>query len=306
MKRRDFIIKTTQASAALSFLAIHTACSPNEKELFFKISLAQWSLHRSLFSKDINHLDFATIAKKSGCTGLEYVNTFFFDKAKDISYLNKMNSIANSEGVENVLIMVDNEGAIADKNTKNRQQTIENHYKWVDAAHHLGCHAIRVNLSGNGTKEEIAKAGIESLTKLSEYAQGSNINILVENHGGLSSNGKWMNHVFSQIKTHNCGTLPDFGNFCISKNKENKCREEYDRYTGIQELLPFAKAVSAKSAVFNKNGDESKIDYYRVLKMVKESGYTGFIGIEYEGNQHDEIKGIELTRNLLIKAGKLA
>ncbi|MEI6865516.1 sugar phosphate isomerase/epimerase family protein [Flavicella sp.] len=306
MKRRNFIIKTAQASAAITFSTINYAFSTKEKELFFEISLAEWSLHRSLFANKINHLDFANIAKKSGCNGVEYVNRFFFDKAKNISYLNEMNRRANTEGVENVLIMIDREGSIADKNTKKRNQTIENHYKWIDAAHRLGCHAIRVNLRGNGTKLEVAKSGIESLTKLSEYAQGSNINILVENHGGLSSNGEWMKEVFSQIKSPNCGILPDFGNFCISHNTFNKCIEEYDRYKGIQELLPFAKAVSAKSSVFNKNGDESKIDYYRIMKMVKDSGYRGFIGIEYEGSQHDEIKGIELTRNLLIKAGKQA
>jgi sugar phosphate isomerase/epimerase len=217
-----------------------------------------------------------------------------------------MNSRANSEGVKNVLIMIDREGEIADKNAKKRQQTIENHFKWIDAAHHLDCHAIRVNLKGNGSPEEVSKAGIESLTKLSEYALGSNINVLVENHGGLSSNGEWMHNVFSQINSPNCGTLPDFGNFCITESKEKICIEEYDRYNGILELLPFAKAVSAKSADFDKNGDESRIDYYRILKMVKDSGYKGFIGVEYEGNQHDEIKGIELTKKLLIKAGKLA
>lgn len=304
MQRRDFIIKSVQASAALSILGMNTACESSQKELFFKISLAQWSLHRSLFANKIDHLDFASIARKTNCTGLEYVNSFFFDKAQNTAYLDEMNSRANSEGIENVLIMIDREGAIADKDSKKRLQTIENHYKWVDAAHHLGCHAIRVNLQGNGTNEDVAKAGIESLTKLSEYAQGSNINVLVENHGGLSSNGDWMHEVFSQINSPNCGTLPDFGNFCIKRNKENKCIEAYDRYKGMEQLLPFAKAVSAKSGVFNASGDESNIDYYRILKMVKSSGYKGFIGVEHEGSQHDEIKGIELTRDLLIKAGQ--
>lgn len=304
MKRRDFIIKSTQASAALSLMALTTAFT--QKDLFFKISLAEWSLHRSLFSKQIDHLDFASIAQKSNCTGLEYVNSFFLDKAKNIPYLNKMNSRADAEGVENVLIMIDREGFIADKNKNKRLQTIENHYKWIDAAHHLGCHAIRVNLKGTGSKKEVAKAGIESLIKLSEYAKGSNINILVENHGGLSSNGAWMQEVFTKIPNSNCGTLPDFGNFCIKQNQERKCIEAYDPYKGMQELLPFAKAISAKSKVFNTNADESHIDYYKILKMIKNSGYTGYIGIEYEGTQFEEQKGIELTRNLLIKAGKLA
>ncbi|MDG1803916.1 TIM barrel protein [Flavicella sp.] len=306
MKRRDFIIKTTQASAALSLLGAHTACTAKKNELFFQISLAQWSLHKSLFAKKIDHLDFAAIANKTGCTGLEYVNSFFFDKAKNIAYLNEMNSRAKAEGIENVLIMIDREGAIADSDKKKRIQTIENHYKWVDAAHHLGCHAIRVNLSGDGTPEEVANAGIESLNTLSEYAAQANINVLVENHGGLSSNGDWMQSVFSHIKNENCGTLPDFGNFCIHKNKQKECIEEYDRYKGMEQLLPFAKAVSAKSNTFLENGDEKNIDYYKIMKMVKKSGYKGFIGVEYEGSQHEEIEGIELTKNLLIKAGKLA
>lgn len=306
MKRRDFIIRTTQVSAALSLLGVNTACSIKKEELFFKISLAEWSLNKSLFSKKIDHLDFATIAIKTGCTGLEYVNSFFFDKAKNIDYLNEMNSRATSEGIENVLIMIDREGAMADSDKQKRWQTIENHYKWVDAAHHLGCHAIRVNLRCDGTPEESANAGIESLIKLSEYAAQANINVLVENHGGLSSNGDWMQSVFSQIKKENCGTLPDFGNFCIQRNKQKECIEEYDRYKGMKQLLPFAKAVSAKSNTFLENGDEQNIDYYKIMKMVKKSGYKGFIGVEYEGKQHEEIKGIELTKNLLIKAGKLA
>jgi sugar phosphate isomerase/epimerase len=316
MKRRQFVKRTTQAGVALSFLGF-TACKSekknsevgNEKKsddspLFFKMSLAEWSLHRTLFDNKMNHLDFAAKSRSFGFEGVEYVNGFFKDKAKNMSYLNEMKSRANTEGQENVLIMIDGEGAMADSDTKKRLQAIENHYKWVEAAHFLGCHSIRVNLAGGIDKLEAVKASVDSLTKLSDFSKDSGINILVENHGGFSSNGEWMAEVFSQLKNNNCGTLPDFGNFCITKDKERNCLDAYDRYKGMNELLPFAKAVSAKSYDFDENGNDTKIDYLRIMKMVKDSGYNSFVGVEYEGEIMSEDKGIELTRDLLIKVGK--
>ncbi|MCK5677690.1 MAG: TIM barrel protein [Flavobacteriaceae bacterium] len=307
MKRRDFLTKSIQAGAAFSILGLYgfnNSIRIGEKnELFFKISLAQWSLHKALFAKEMDNLDFAAKSRSFNCEGLEYVNAFFKDKAKDMTYLKEMNSRANSEGQKNVLIMIDGEGSLANTNTKERLQGIENHYKWVEAAHFLGCHAIRVNLRGGENKSDALKASLDSLDKLSDFAKGSNINILVENHGGFSSDGTWMTEVFSQIKNKNCGTLPDFGNFCI-KRENNICVNEYDRYKGMEQLLPFAKAVSAKSNTFDAEGNETKTDYYRVMKMVKEIGYTGFVGIEFEGNEVSEEKGIELTRDLLLKVGK--
>ncbi len=305
MKRRDFITKTAQSGLLLSTLGLSSFDLTTSNSLFFKISLAQWSLHKSLFDKKMDNLDFAAKSRNLGCEGLEYVNSFFKDKAKDMNYLKEMNNRARSENQKNVLIMIDGEGNLADTDNKARLKGIENHYKWVEAAHFLGCHAIRVNLRGGKDKTEATKTSIDSLDRLSDFAKGSNINILVENHGGFSSDGKWMTGVFSQIKNKNCGTLPDFGNFCI-KRENNKCIDSYDRYLGMKELLPFAKAVSAKSNVFDANGDEINIDYYRIMKLVKEYGYTGYVGIEYEGNDASvsEEKGIELTRDLLIKAGK--
>jgi len=304
MNRRDFIIKTAQTGTALSLLGLH-ACKTLQKEnpLFFKISLAQWSLHRALRSGKMDNLDFAAKSRGFGCEGLEYVNGFFKDKAKDMSYLKEMNARAKAEGQQNVLIMIDGEGALANADTSKRHQAIENHYKWVEAAHFLGCHAIRVNLGGGVEKSEAVKASIDSLTKLSDFAKGSNINVLVENHGGFSSDGAWMTEVFSQVKNKNCGTLPDFGNFCIKHGKDG-CAESYDRFQGMKELLPFAKAVSAKSHDFDASGNEIHTDFYKTMKLVKEVGYTGFVGIEYEGGKVSEDKGIELTRDLLLKVGK--
>ncbi|WP_303319213.1 TIM barrel protein [Flavivirga abyssicola] len=316
MKRRDFVAKTVYVGAALSLLGVHGCknsdkkeessndVTPNKPALFFKMSLAQWSLHRALFGNKMDHLDFAAKSRSFGLEGLEYVNGFFKDKAKDMSYLKDMNLRADSEGQQNVLIMIDGEGALANPEEKERLKAIENHYKWVEAAQFLGCHAIRVNLAGGVDKNEAVKASIDSLHRLSEFAKGSNISVLVENHGGFSSDGKWMTDVFSQIENKNCGTLPDFGNFCIEKNKDGICINEYDKYQGMKELLPFAKAVSAKSYNFNEKGEDSVINYLRMMEMVKASGYTGFVGIEYEGDIQPEEKGIELTRDLLIHVGK--
>ncbi|NMH87110.1 sugar phosphate isomerase/epimerase family protein [Flavivirga algicola] len=315
MKRRDFVVKTASAGAALSLMGLYGCKNSEKKEkpsdqvakedtLFFKISLAQWSLHRALFGNKMDHLDFAAKSRSFGLDGLEYVNGFFKDKAKEMSYLKEMNLRADSEGQQNVLIMIDGEGMLANVDNKERLKAIENHYKWVEAAHFLGCHAIRVNLAGGVDKNEAVKASIDSLNKLSEFAKGSNINVLVENHGGFSSNGQWMVDVFSQIENKNCGTLPDFGNFCIEKNKDGGCVEAYDRYQGMKELLPYAKAVSAKSYNFNEKGEDTVIDYLKMMEMVKKSGYTGFVGVEYEGNILPEEKGIELTRDLLMRVGK--
>jgi len=314
MKRRSFISKISKSGLALSAVSIYSLDhvfpqSENESDikeankLFFKLSLAEWSLHNALFEKRMSNLDFAAKARSFGFEGLEYVNSFFKDKAMDMSYLKEMNSRAASEGLENVLIMIDGEGNLAETNTKKRLKGIENHYKWVEAAHFLGCHAIRVNLRGGKDKEEAVKTSVDSLNRLSDFAKGSNINILVENHGGFSSNGDWMTKVFSQVKNQNVGTLPDFGNFCIER-KGDKCIDEYDRYKGMQQLLVFAKAVSAKSNFFDAQGNEKNIDYYRIMKSVKEVGYTGFVGVEFEGKAEVEEKGIKQTRDLLIKVGK--
>ncbi|MCD6544605.1 MAG: sugar phosphate isomerase/epimerase [Flavobacteriaceae bacterium] len=314
MNRRDFISKTTKSGLALSTIGLYgfdniLARTKNDLEpidnnkLFFKISLAQWSLHNALFEKKMTNLDFAAKARSFGFEGLEYVNSFFKDKAKDMSYLKEMNSRAASEGLENVLIMIDGEGNLAETDNKLRLKGIENHYKWVEAAHFLGCHAIRVNLRGGKNKQEAMKTSIDSLNRLSDFAKGSNINILVENHGGFSSNGDWMTKVFSQISNKNVGTLPDFGNFCIER-KGDTCINEYDRYKGMEQLLVYAKAVSAKSNFFDEDGNEKNIDYYRIMKMVKEVGYKGFVGVEFEGVSSVEEKGIKQTRDLLIKVGK--
>lgn len=274
-------------------------------DMFFKISLAQWSFHKALFAKEFSHLEFISKTKSLGIDGVEYVNQFFKDKAEDTAYLNQMNTIANDHDITQLLIMVDGEGGLGTSDKAERQVAIENHYKWVDAAAYLGCHSIRVNAYGEGSAEEVAGAAIEGLAGVAEYGAKQNINVIVENHGGHSSNGSWLSGVMTQINMPNCGTLPDFGNFCTKRKKGSwDCEEYYDRYVGVEEMMPFAKAVSAKTHDFDDLGNEINTDYMRMMAIVKDHGYKGFVGIEYEGQTLGEEEGIIATRDLLNRVGK--
>jgi sugar phosphate isomerase/epimerase len=274
-------------------------------KMFFKISLAEWSLHNMLNDKKLDNLDFPAKAKNDfGISAVEYVNSFFMDKAKDQTYLAELKKRCNDLGVTSVIIMVDAEGEMADTNSKKRNEAVEKHYKWVDAAKFLGCHSIRVNCFGVGSPEEVAKAGADGLRKLSEYAKTVDIGVIVENHGGLSSDGQWLSGVMREVGMPNCGTLPDFGNFCIKrKDWESPCETMYDRYKGVEEMMPFAKGVSAKTNEFDAQGNCIETDYAKMLPIVKAAGYTGHIGIEYEGKNLSEEEGIRATKALLERVG---
>jgi L-ribulose-5-phosphate 3-epimerase len=263
--------------------------STTAKAPLFRISLAQWSLHRALFDGTIDNLDFPREAKRTyGINAVEYVNQFFKDKAKDLDYLGQLSQRAADEGVENLLIMCDRLGKIGDPDNAARTTAIENHFPWVEAAKRLGCHSIRVNASSAGSFEEQQKLAADGLSRLGEYAGQLELNVIVENHGGLSSNGEWLAGVMKLVDRANVGTLPDFGNF-----------QDYDRYQGVEELLPFAKGVSAKSHAFDAEGNETKTDYRRMLKLVIAAGYRGYVGIKYEGKELPEPEGIKATKQLL-------
>ncbi|MCK5441210.1 MAG: sugar phosphate isomerase/epimerase [Maribacter sp.] len=281
------------------------------EEPFFELSLAQWSIHKMIREDNVDPYSFAEKAKNWGFTGLEYVSQLYNPELSDANYskeamaafVEKSNALAKKHGLKNVLIMIDGQGNLAVNDENERNATVENHKKWVDAAAAMGCHSIRVNLNGSSDPEEWKANSIDGLTKLATYAKEKNINILVENHGGLSSNGALHAEVMAKVNMDNCGSLPDFGNFCITRS-ETGCAEEYDKYKGVRELMPHAKAVSAKSNNFDAEGDETGIDYVKMLQTVKDAGYTGFIGVEYEGNVLSEEDGIIATRDLLIKAAK--
>ena len=256
----------------------------------FRISLAEWSFHQALQAKRLDNLDFAQTARGLGLEAIEYVNVFFKDKAKDAAYLAELNRRAKDNGVFQHLIMCDAEGRLGDPDAAKRTEAVENHYKWVDAAKTLGCLTIRVNAASEGSFEEQQKLAADGLRRLSEYGAKLEINVIVENHGGLSSHGDWLAGVMKLVDHPRCGTLPDFGNFY-----------EYDRYQGVTEMMPFAKAVSAKSHDFDERGEETQIDYRRMLKIVTDAGFHSWIGIEYEGSRLPEQEGVLKTKALLEK-----
>ena len=299
--RRDFIKNIGLATAGLGLAGtlpgLLTGCSSSStvsKKQFFEISLAQWSLHKALFSGQLTNLEFPVKAKNDfGISIVEYVSPFFQKKEKERSYLKELKKITEDNGITNHLIMVDGEGNLGDTDAAKRKQAVENHHKWIDAAEYLGCKTIRVNAAGRGSAEDVQQAAIDGLGRLAEYGRKNKINVIVENHGGYSSNGQWLAGIMKQVNNPYCGTLPDFGNFRISGT------ETYDRYQGVQELLPYAKGLSAKTYDFDMNGNETTIDYKRMLEMVRKSGWTGIIGIEYEGNRLGEEEGIRATKALL-------
>lgn len=303
VNRRSFLKQSTLALAGLSLGSLagcQTGVSSSKKN-WFDISLAEWSLHVAIRDeKRLTNLDFPKVARREFNIGaVEYVNQMFMDKAKDTAYLTELKNICNGEGVRSVLIMCDREGNLGDPDTKKRQTAVSNHHKWAEAAKFLGCHSIRVNAAtGNvGSYEEQQKRAADGLRKLSEFTATLGLNTIVENHGGLSSNGAWLSGVMKLVGLPNCGTLPDFGNFYIDRVKN----EQYDRYKGVTELMPFAKGVSAKTHDFDAQGNEVNTDYLRMMKIVKAAGYRGFVGIEYEGKTLGEFDGIRKTKALLEK-----
>lgn len=308
-----------------------TVATAAPAEPIFRLSLAEWSFHNALFNPDLfklswaeignklkndydfvlansqmNHLDFPTKAGEMGFEGVEFVNTFFFDKAKDTEYLSQLKTQCINANVAPLIIMCDAEGELGNPDAAARQQAVENHHKWVDAALFLGCHSIRVNAQSAGTYEEQQKLAADGLASLAEYADTKQINVIVENHGGLSSNGEWLAGVMKMADHPRLGTLPDFGNFCITREEPTAdnpqpsgCQEMYDRYQGVEELMPYAKAVSAKTHNFNEQGQETDIDYQKMMKIVLDAGYRGFVGVEYEGSELSEEEGVKASKQLL-------
>lgn len=296
MNRRNFIKRSAAITSGLALSGFGSTLLSGSDNLPFKISLAEWSLHRALHSKKIDHLDFISLTKTEfGLDAVEYVNSFFFDKAQDQKYLNEMKTRADDHDVKSLLIMCDNEGNLGDPDENKRNQAVENHYKWAEAAKFLGCHSIRVNARSEGSWDDQIELAADGLRRLNEFGDSIGINTIVENHGGLSSNGKWLSAVMERVDHSRVGTLPDFGNFRIQSD------EWYDRYQGMKELMPYAKAVSAKSHEFDKKGNETGSDFYRIMNIVLDAGYKGYVGIEYEGSVHTEMEGIRLTNDLLKK-----
>lgn len=332
LDRRHFLSTSAAALTSGSFLS---ACSETAKEVVvtkespFHISLAQWSVHKALKAGELDNLDYPKFAKeKFGISAVEWVNQFFFVEdtklgyqPKDRAYLAEMKKRCEDLGVTSVLIMCDRVGNLGDSDDTKRTAAVEGHYQWLDAAKFLGCHSIRVNAASDATlnPEQQADLCTEGLRRLSEHAKPMGLGVIVENHGGLSSNGAWLASVIKNVGLENCGTLPDFGNFYVAKNRGDAAKWEtekalyagdpaytedaqglgYDRYQGTRDLMPYAKGVSAKSHDFDAAGNETHTDFAKMMQIVMEAGYKGYVGIEYEGSELGEVEGIKKTKALL-------
>ncbi len=300
---------------ALIFSCQNPKKSTPDKKPFFKMSLAQWSFNKSFRSGDVSPYEFARLASELGFEGLEYVNQLYPDvmdsedkTAAIAAFVEKNNALAAQYKLQNVLIMIDSEGDLASSDENKRSEAIANHKLWIDAANQMGCNAVRLNLYGESDPEKWVANSILSLTDLADYAANKSINVIVENHGRLSSNVPVLMKVINGTGKSNCGTLPDFGNFCIAEEGygslfDGSCKEFYDPYKGVSEMIVKAFGVSAKSYNFDKEGNETTLDYNRLLKIVKDAGYTGFVGVEYEGDRLSEDEGIIATKTLLENIG---
>lgn len=315
---------TSQVVLASSMGKPTTDASTSTQDLFFRIAVSQFSFASQFWTKQLDPLDFPRKSKELGITGLDYCSMFFADKAKNTDYLNQLKQRSADAGTYNLRIMVDGEGVLGDPDQTKRLKAVENHYKWIDAAATLGCSMIRVNVEGDGAPADVANAAVDSLGRLIEYGGKGQIDVIVENHVGISCNAGWLAGVMKQLNNPHGGTLADFGNFCINRTKpetqdiagylKTKCLEEYDRYKGITELMPYAKGVHAKSHLFTAGGDDQETDFYKMFRIIKDSGFKGWVSVEYEGGllkmytkdskYLDDYAGTTATLNLVEKAGR--
>ena len=310
---RRSLLKSTAALGALTVAASLPKSRAADTKEKFKISLAQWSLNKRFLKRPgaepLDNLEFAKIARSAGIDGIEYVNQMFKDKAKDEAYLGEMKKRAAGEGVKSLLIMCDGEGNLGAPQEAARAKTVENHLKWLDAAAFLGCHSIRVNAASDAKlpADEQAKLAADGLHRLCVEGDKRGQWVVVENHGGLSSNGKWLTQVMKLADHKRVGILPDFGNFYINRQTS----EMYNPYQGLREFMPWVKeAVSAKAYDWDTGAGkfytedrrekiEITLDYERLIKIVVAAGYRGYIGIEYEGAKHSELDGIKRAKQAL-------
>ena len=270
------------------------------------ISLAQWSLHRRFGlckpeerpAQVADPMDFAKFAKEEfGISRVEYVNSFYRPRIGEKTLAAEMKKRADDLGVKSVLIMCDGEGIAGAADEKARAEFAENHIKWIELAKALGCHSIRVNAIGEGNADEQTKRCADGLTKLLARAKPYGINVIVENHGGLSSEGSWVVGVMKAVNDPACGTLPDFGNWRDANGVQ------HDPVKNVGLVVPYAKGVSAKSYDFDANGNETTLDYPKIMEHVRNAKYAGAVGIEYEGKRLSEPDGIRASKKLLERLG---
>jgi sugar phosphate isomerase/epimerase len=270
-----------------------------------KYTLAQWSFHRDLFDGKIDSVDFINAAGEMGFIGVEYVSQFFQDKVEDFAYFDTLNAAAKKAGIKNIMIQVDNIGNLSSSDPEQRNQALADGKKWVDAASYLGCALMRVNAHGEGSPEEIKANSIEAIGELAEYAKTKGVQIIIENHGGISNDGAWLADLISKLADKNVAGLADFHNWCIERENGElwgaPCIKEYDAYHGFAELIGTAKSVSVKALEFDANGDETSMDFVKFFQIMKTASYDGYLGVEYEGSSLPSREGILKTKALAEK-----
>ncbi|WP_173021370.1 serine hydrolase [Lewinella sp. W8] len=307
----------TRFSFALSlFLLAGCTASPDEvptvapqtAEVYPRYSLGQWSFHRELFSGEMTSIDFVEAAAELGFDGVEYVNQFFLDRVEDHAFLDSLAAAAAAADIAGVMLLVDNAGNLGASDPGERQRAIEQHLAWVGAARQLGCPIMRVNAHGDGTPDEIMAACEAAIRPLAVAAGREGVQIVIENHGGISNDGEWLAELVGRLADVGVGSLADFDNWCVERENGQlwgaPCTNRYDRYRGMMDLMPTAVGVSVKAFNFDAAGEEPDIDFGTMFDIIHAHDYRGFLGIEYEGDALPAREGIAATLALAKQSWK--
>ena len=285
------------------FSSCSEAAKSNDDSLHF--SVGQWTFHEELFDSIMNNFEFVDKAAELEFNGVEYVNQFFIDKARDFQFLDALSKHATSKGLTNSMLLVDLAGNLAASSEAERLKALESHKEWVIACSKLACPAMRINMHGDGSPDSIREQGLKSLKILAPFADSNSVKILIENHGGISNDADWLLDMIQSLDHPNVGLVVDFDNWCVVYENGSlwgkNCIQEYPRYEGMQKLLPFADNISVKAFVFDTYGEDSKTDFKQMAQIIDSLGFEGSFGIEYEGDQLMPGQGAVKTRQLISK-----
>jgi len=287
--RRSFLRHAALGGAAVTFTPSLFAIARDDPNRF-QVGIQEYTFHRWIGRK-LDHLDYPALCKeKLGITHIEYWNRPFGGKHTDKKYVGELVKRTTGEGMKNVLILVDAKNQLDDANKDQRDKAVDEHKGWIDCAAQLGCDAVRVNCRSGGNPEANLKNAGDGVGRLCDYAKDTKVKVVIEPHGGHSQNPDWLLKAMKALDRTNAGILPDFNNF-----------GRYDRYDAVTKTLPFAPAVCAKALKFDDKGNETRTDYFRMLKIVYDSDFSGVITIEFEGGGIDPIEGSLMTKKLILK-----
>ncbi|MDP9380017.1 MAG: sugar phosphate isomerase/epimerase [Chloroflexota bacterium] len=198
----------------------------------------------------------------------------------DAARLDQLKESLQSSDVRVVNVPID-VGDISQPDATKREHDLKLIEFWLDVAAYLGSPAARVN-SGSGNLE----SAIESYQRLARYGEQVGVRLVLENHGGLSADLGNIQRMLESVPS-NFGTSPDFGNF-----------PEEKRYDGLALMVPRAAVVHAKTYDFNAAGEFHNFDFARCLSIVRDSGFDGYLSVEFEG-KGDQPQGVRQTIDLI-------